>query len=84
MCSKVSLSWLNLLLDFASLFQEPGYTFTCFHLADHSRDLYKESTDILHMEQSIQLMQQWLEAEEDGSVAHLAVAAATSSSFMHY
>ena len=73
-----------LLLDFVSLFQEPGYAFTCFRLADHSRDLYEESTDNSDMERSIQLMQQWLEAEEDGRVAHLAVAAATCSSFMHY
>jgi len=29
-------------------------------------------------------MQQWLEVEEQGSVTHLSVAAATSCSFMHY
>ena len=73
-----------LVLDFVSLFQEPGYAFTCFCLANHSRDLYEETAEILHMERSIQLMQQWLEAEEQGSVAHLAVAATTSCSFMHY
>ena len=73
-----------LVLDFVSLLQEPGYAFTCFRLANHSRDLYEETSEILHMERSIQLMQQWLEAEEQGSVAHLAVAAATCSSFMHY
>lgn len=73
-----------LVLDFVSLFQEPGYAFTCFCLANHSRDLYEETTEILHLERSIQLMQQWLEAEEQGSVAHLAVAATTSCSFMHY
>jgi len=73
----------TLFLDSVFLLQEPGYAFTCFCLASHSRDLYEETTEILYLERSIQLMQRWLEAEEHGSVAHLAVAATTSSSFMH-
>ena len=73
-----------LIFDSVSLLQEPGYAFTYFCLASHSRDLYEETTEILYLERSIQLMQRWLEAEQQESVAYLAVAATTSSSFMHY